>query len=194
MRSISSKLASSLRSDTVGAVTRILQNQVATGQNPNVAAAQIKRMIGLNDQQAQALMNYEAALTSGKLTAAQGYSISGKDAETIAQASKKPLTQAQVSKLVENYRSRLLGLRAQTIAQTESMAAVSEGGAQAWTQAIAASGLPPENFRRFWVSTNDERTRPHHRAIPLLNAEGVGLNEPFKYPGGTIMRPQWMSY
>jgi hypothetical protein len=191
MRQLTSNLTSVLQNDTAQAVQSILQDQVANGTNPKVAAAQLKKIVGLNQQQATALQNYEAALQKGAIGTAKNYSLSQTDQQFLTGAAKNgtPLPQAKIDQLVENYRKRLIAQRANTIAQTESMGAVSSGADHAWQQAVASSGLPAQNFKRFWISTNDNRTRPDHVAIPHLNADGVGMNEPFRYPGGTIMRP-----
>lgn len=191
MKRLTSSLTNVLQQDTAQAVQSILQDQVANGTNPKVAAAQLKKIVGLNQQQATALQNFEAALQKGAIGTAKNYSLSRTDQQYLTGASQNgtPLPQSKIDQLVENYRKRLIAQRANTIAQTESMGAVSAGADHAWQQAVVSSGLPPENFKRFWISTNDNRTRPDHVAIPHLNAEGVGMNEPFKYPGGTIMRP-----
>lgn len=190
-RTLSQNLTSTLSKEIADTIRRIIGQQVASGQNPAVAAAKIKQVIGLTPQQAQALANYRAALESGKWGVASNYDISAKDGSVIGNAAsgKVKLSQARIDELVERYRQRQLRQRAQTIARTESMAAASSGASEAWSQMMAASGYPPTDFRRFWIATNDTRTRPDHVAIPHLNPKGVLPGQPYHYPGGTIMRP-----
>jgi hypothetical protein len=45
-------------------------------------------------------------------------------------------------------------------------------------------------LRRFWVKTNDSRTRDAHRAVPDMNPEGVGMDEPYRTPLGPLMFPR----
>lgn len=185
-------LIQNITRQTREAIAEIVTEQTITGVNPRTTARQIKQVIGLNAQQAKALKNYRAALESGKWGQASAYSIGGNAERSINAAAKlgEPMAPERVEALVEAYRQRLLRQRAFTIARTESMRAASNGAAEAWKQVSEKSNVPPQQFRRYWVSTNDDRTRDSHREMPIVNARGVGLNEPFRLPdGGTIMHP-----
>lgn len=185
-------LIQNISSQTRDAIREVVTEQTISGANPRATARQIKQVIGLNGQQARALKNYRKALESGKWGQAASYSIGGNAERSINAAAKLdgPMAPERVEALVEGYRQRLLRQRALTIARTESMRAVSNGAAEAWTQVTERSNLPPSVFRRYWVATSDDRTRDTHREIPLVNQKGVGMNEPFALPGGgTIMHP-----
>lgn len=184
-------LITNISRQTRDAIKEIVTEQTVTGLNPRTTARQIKQVIGLTGPQAKALKNYRAALESGKWGQAAAYSIGGNAERSIAAASKLgEMSGDRIEALVESYRQRLLRMRSVTIARTESMRAASNGAAEAWKQTMEGSNLPPSVFRRYWVATNDDRTRDSHLEMPLLNQKGVGMNEPFRLPGGgTIMHP-----
>jgi hypothetical protein len=47
----------------------------------------------------------------------------------------------------------------------------------------------PATARRVWIVTPDARLRPEHAAIPRMNPDGVGLDEPFRTPDGDFLNP-----
>jgi hypothetical protein len=185
-------LITNISRQTQGAIREVIGAQSISGDNPRTTARQIKQVIGLTPQQAKALANYRKALVNGKWGQAASYSIGGNAERSINATARigEAMDPAKVDKLVEGYRQRLLRMRSETIARTESMRAVSNGAAEAWRQVARGSNVAPGAFRRYWVSTDDGRTRDSHRDMPSINAGGVGIDEPFKLPGGgTIMHP-----
>lgn len=78
--------------------------------------------------------------------------------------------------------------RALDIARTETMRSANFGLREAWRQAVQ-SGALPQDVRRRWVNVLDNRLRPTHAAIPGLNPDGVGLDEPFLTPLGYFLDP-----
>lgn len=172
------------------AVGAIIESAMKVGKHPYQSAREIKQVVGLDARRAQALAGYRKALEEGS-SRALALDIGGNAAASIRSAYyNDSMTQDKINKLVEGYRQRLLRQRAQTIARTESMRAASMGNREAWTQALEQTNQPLASFKRYWIATNDDRTRPDHLEIPVINADGVGMNEPFRLPdGGTIMFP-----
>lgn len=164
---------------------------IAEGRNPRTMIRDLKQVIGLDARRAKALSNYRRMLQEGNPTASRR-DIPARDAsliETTFEAGNR-LPAARINELVEAYRDRLLRQRAETIARTESMRAVSNGNREAWKQVVEGSGIAADRFVRFWEPTRDDRTRDSHVEIPDLNPDGVGMDEPFLLPsGGTILYP-----
>ena len=148
------------------AISTAVSQGLMDGLAPKTIADQLGDVLGLNNQQAQAVVNKRRALE------AQG------------------LPQNRINALMQDYSNQAASARAITVARTEALRAANAGqdaSVRQFDMDVFNAGL---EVRRFWYYTHDNRTRPDHRAIPGLNPDGVGINEPFKYPGGrSIMLP-----
>jgi hypothetical protein len=99
----------------------------------------------------------------------------------------KPLTPAQIDKMVDRYRTRMIAYRAENIAKTESLRAINAGNHEAWMQA-AEQGVGA--VVKTWRTAGDERVRLSHRQIPKMNPpEGVPIDVPFQTPNGPAQYP-----
>jgi len=158
-------------------------------------AREVRESIGLTPNQARFVGNYRRQLETGEL---------GSPSETPPHRRRLSATEQQqsrsifmaggessgrVNKLVETYAQRLINRRAMDIARTETHRAFQQGQKAIWGQAVDQGLLDLEDTRRIWVVTADERLRDDHAAVPLMNPEGVRLNEPFKTPVGPVMGP-----
>ena len=86
--------------------------------------------------------------------------------------------------LADNY----LKERAKAIAQTEALAALNAGRAEAFRQATEAAGINDSHIHREWSSTGDKKVRPDHQHLD--GQKVVGINTPYRLPNGQpIMRP-----
>lgn len=174
------------------AIAEALARGVLERKTPIVAARTIRDLIGLDKRRAASLLRYRDALENSDFGIASARDIGASAARTINAASggRVNLTQSRINDLVEGYRDRLIASRAGTIAATETFSALNQASQEAFTQVMEDRDIPADNIRRFWVSTNDSHTRESHREIPVINDEGVGMDEPFQLPdGGTIMYP-----
>jgi len=77
----------------------------------------------------------------------------------------RPLANADVARITTRYSDRMLKARAETIARTESLTALSYGQDEAARQLLDASGLRADQIVRTWVSHIDRRTRDGHIAL-----------------------------
>src|SRR5690606_17918994 len=96
-----------------------------------------------------------------------------------------PLPQSEIDKIAGRYADRLLQLRGEMIARTESMAAFGAAREQAFRQAIGEGLLRPEHVKKIWSATMDRRTRDSHRE---MNGREVGIDDVFVTPLGSRMR------
>jgi hypothetical protein len=103
----------------------------------------------------------------------------------------KPVSAVDIDRITTRYSDRLLQLRGQTIAVTETNAATSAGRMEAMQQLVEREGLRPEQVRKVWATASDERVRASHMA---LHGDSVGLNEAFgnglQYPGDLSGPPE----
>jgi hypothetical protein len=186
-------LITRITSQTRDAVRNAISHAVDESMNPRQAARSIRGVIGLTVRDEQALTNYRRGLRERDFSAALsrnlGPRLEGQSERVMSQDGR--IGASTLDDLTEKYRDRLVRARAETIARTEGMRAVNTGVRAAWEQAFSDNpSLDPKLARRYWIATDDERTRESHREIPDLNADGVGLDEPFRLPdGGTIMFP-----
>ena len=107
-----------------------------------------------------------------------------------AQATKKPLTPAQIDKMVAAYKRKYLQFRSRTIARTESLRATNTGIQEAFRQAIEKGLLSEDLVRRRWVVAADERLCEVCAPVPGMNPpQGVKFAQPFATPVGPVMLP-----
>jgi hypothetical protein len=152
------------------------------GKNPLVGARKIRDSIGLTPQQVKAVQNYERALRG--MGNPKSYTLRDKRLDT-----KKLLTEEMIEKRVERYRQKQLKYRAETIARTEALRMTNMANQHLYENAIQEGTIQEDTYRRYWVSTRDNRTRDAHRTLPSMNKEGRAINEPFRSSLGLIMYP-----
>lgn len=148
--------------------------------------------IGLTKAQAQYVLNAQSNLVYGGPEGLRTYlTRARRDArfdKTVKAAlrDKRPLTKAEVDKITGRYRDRLLQLRAETIARTETLTAFTEGQVEGYRQLLDTGAVRPDQIERTWSATPDKFTREHHL---LLNGQvKKGLDEPFQAADGSLLR------
>ena len=106
----------------------------------------------------------------------------------IEKATTLTLDRAGVDALVDHQRTTMLNVRANSIAATGATTATNAGENASWSQAVDRRDLGPE-WRRFWQDVGDEAVRHNHAQVKLLNATGVGIDEPFETALGPCLHP-----
>jgi hypothetical protein len=102
----------------------------------------------------------------------------------------KPLTPAQIDKMVDAYSRKYLKHRAETIARTEALRTTNVGVQDAWRQAIDQGKVATDSVRRKWIVAADERLCEFCAPIPSMNGKlGVRMDQPFQTPKGPQMLP-----
>jgi hypothetical protein len=150
---------------TLEAVRGIIRRAFEAGTPITQQIAEIQELVGLTPKQAESVSRYRQGLL---------------------EAGEKP---TRIDALVEKRTRALRRQRAESIARTESMAAVHEGQQERWRQAVRDGLMDTGRFRRYLVITPDDRLCPVCAAVPGLNPEGVGLEQPFETPGGSVQHP-----
>jgi len=184
------RLVSDISMGTRKVVVDQLEANIIAGVNPIKAARDIRDSIGLTQIQNQAVSNFRASLESGDISSALKNTLRDKRFDKLLSSAKKkdkPISQEKIDKMVDRYRERTLKYRAETVARTEAMRAISMGEFESLKQAYDEGSMQVE-LLRFWVATLDERTRWSHKGMPKLNKDGVGIDQPFKTPRGNLLR------
>lgn len=189
-----------LTRETHKVVRDTLERGFAAGRNGISVARDIRGMIGLTEGQQAAVLNFRSILEDGVTTSGREASFADYAARELRDArydstvrtafeSGDRLSQDRIDAMVDRYQENTLNYRADTIGRTEGMAGVSAGNLEVWNQAAEEGMIQAGEVRRYWVYTDDEKVRDSHAAIPDMNPEGVGLDEPFASPLGDIMFP-----
>lgn len=197
----SSTLITNIEDDIRTAVRTTLGEGMQEGRNPrSVALDLVGRynrttghreggLVGLSEQQQQWSRNVRQKL----LTLDESYfdmKLRDKRFDSIVRAaivSGKPLTAAQVTKLVDRYRDIALKSRGDAIGRTEALAALNRSEWESTRQALAQSNLPTEAAHKIWDSAGDSRVRHTHDE---MDGQRVGIDEAFVSPSGArLMHP-----
>lgn len=101
----------------------------------------------------------------------------------------KPLAEADMQSITARYADRMLKMRGETIARTETLSALNAGRMEGVRQLVESGQVPASAVTRRWRATiGSGRTRDSHAS---LHGQTVGLNEPFVSPltGARMMHP-----
>lgn len=159
------------------------------GENPRTMARRFRDSIGLSPTQARALDNYRRALETGDRSALERALRDRRFDPTVERMLRGggSLTAAQIDRMSERYRTRLLNHRADVIARTEALRSVHEGNHEMFQQAIDAGELDPNNLVQTWNTARDTRVRDTHRTMhgqekpwgePFVSGSGAKLKHP----------------
>lgn len=202
LREHSSALITRITEDQRASVRTILESGLIAGRNPRSTALDIigrvsrvtgRReggVVGLTAQQAVAVANAREALLSGDPARMRAYlALTRRDRrfdKTVLAAIEQggALDAATVSRITGRYADRLLDLRGETIARTETMAALNQSSLEAMQQAIDSGAISADTVTKVWHSARDPKVRDSHAA---QDRQSVGLNDVFSnglaYPG-----------
>ena len=202
LQSNSSRLITGVVEDQRQLVRQQLVRGMATGVNPRQTALELvgrvgengRRaggVVGLTAQQEQFVANVRRQLASGDpAQMAEYFDRKRRDKRLdgiVSRAIKagKPVSPADIEKIAGRYADRLLALRGEMIARTESLTAMAAGREEAFRQQIESGRLAPENVTGTWSATGDDRTRHSHQA---MNGQVRKFGEPFQTPSGALLR------
>lgn len=163
-------------------IRQIIATATNTADPPAVIARKIRDIVGLTAGQARIVQNYRMQLETNDPRSLT-YSLRDKRFDrTVKKAleEKKPLGAEQVDKLVDAYQRRFIAHRAMTIARTESLRAANNGHVQAVQYWL--DDHPEYTVAKTWIATEDDRTRPDHRALHRQTV--IGMKTPFTCESG----------
>jgi hypothetical protein len=138
-------------------IRRVIKKTFDEGLPPKKSAKLIIDEIGLTQNQARALENYQAAQEAA--------GIKGK----------------KLAQRIERFRKRKLKERSLNIARTETIRAVNEGQKEMWLQAKDEGFLDPAITRKKWVVTPDDDLCPICIGIRALG-EVIPIEQDFIVP------------
>jgi hypothetical protein len=171
-------------------IQQAVSRAVGQGASWREAARAFRESIGLTAYQEQVVANYRAELTNLDRKALGRELRDRRRDPTVSRAIERsrPLTQSQIDAMVDRYRLNFRNMRAETIARTEGLQAVSEAREESLDQMIEQTGLDRSRIIERWNATRDQRTREWHASMdgqtrPRGEAFVDGLGQPLRYPG-----------
>ena len=150
-------------------------------------------IVGLNEPQARAVQNMRQRLDSGDPVemrkvlnmTRRDKRFDGKIKRAIESGTK--LSQADINRLTGRYSDRLLALRGETIARTETAAAVENARYDAFKMGMDENNVPDWAVEKTWLHGGGNKDpRDDHAAFS--GTKVMGLNTPFVLPDGTRMQ------
>lgn len=176
------------------AIQDIVIEAFRQGGHPYEQARDIRRMIGLTRQQAQAVYNYRNMLEGSPSEMRQALGAALRDRRfdpSVLNAARTGtgLPQAKIDAMVDQYYSRMLNYRARNIARTETLRASGAGQRTLWNQAVREGILKPDQTRRKWITGGGTRTCDTCAAVPRMNPGGVRLDGVFQTDIGGVDGP-----
>lgn len=202
------RLIREIVTDQRAAVRFVIDNGIATGLGPRTTALDIvgrvnratgRRqggILGLTEFQGQTVKNVRDILQNpggpreffikdritGELK--PRFKLSDRRSDALikrAIADRRALSARDVQSITTRYENRLLKLRGDTIARTETLGAFNAGQQEGLVQLTETGAVEVGQIRRVWRTSQDARVRDLHQ---VLEGETVGLNETF--PNGLL--------
>ncbi len=197
LRYASSDLITLLDDDTRRAVRVALNNGYAQGRGPRqialdiagrrVGQRRVGGIIGLNEPQTQWVTNMRAYLQNRELSRVLGMTKRDRRFDSLLRRG-DPLSSTQIDRMTQAYSDRLLKLRADTIARTETAHAVEAAKTEAFQQYVDKSGVPEQYIIRRWDHPGGRNSRDWHSEMNGMEVRG--LTTPFITPrGAALMYP-----
>ena len=188
-------LRDQLAQSVLGGAQQAIQAQILaglrTGASPELVAERLRAVIGLTPQQAQAVANYRRLLQSGDATALRRALRDQRFDRRLLRAlsGDTGLSTEQIDEMVAAYAKRSLEYRAKQMAATEAMQAAVSGIREAHVQAVNSGRLYDSEVKRFWLTAGDELVCPVCSSVPLLNPQGVRVNQEYRTIQGPVLEP-----
>lgn len=200
IREYSSQRITAIVEDQRQAVRQSLEEGLSRGRNPRATAldlvGRIERrsqrrrggIIGLSAQDERAVSSARRELEGGEFSYYLRRDRRDRRFDAAihnAMREGRPLTHTQIQRFTGRYSDRLLRLRGETIARTETLSALNMGRFQAIAQLVDTGKVRRQDVTLVWNAARDLRTRDTHRA---LNGESVKFGEAFVSPRGARLR------
>jgi L-aminopeptidase/D-esterase-like protein len=107
-------------------------------------------------------------------------------------AEEKKLTRAEISRMTQRYRERMLKYRAEVIARSEALPAVHAAAEESVRQAVSSGVFNAKDVQRTWKSAKDDRVRDpaigaktSHRS---MHNQVRGFDQEFESGAGNLLR------
>lgn len=204
-RELGSRLVTEVVNDTRTMIAQTVTGGLEIGANPRKTALDIAGrmvngrrqggLVGLHSTQAGYVQNMRAELADPDAMA-NYFTRTRRDKrfDSIVRRAMnegRAVSQADIDRIAGRYADRLLNLRGETIARTETIKALNAGRQEGLDQLVDSGRLDADQIDRVWDATGDARTRPTHAAADGQSAGSDGVftvgGYQMRYPGDTSL-------
>lgn len=167
------------------ATRNALVEGIRAGVNPREQARAFVNSLGLTEYQERIVRGYERSLRELSADTLTRRLRDRRFDPTVraARSTGEPLSDRQITSMVDRYRDRWRTYRAETIARTESLRAVNEGSSDAYAQAMDEGQLAADQLTKEWNTAADERVRASHDA---MHGQTQPIDQPFVSGAGNL--------
>jgi hypothetical protein len=168
-------------------IRKVLTYAQLNGLGAVEASRMFKDSLTLTSFQNDIVNNYRKLLETGNLDALSRSLRDRRFDSTIESTfrSGRLLDTSQIDRMVDRYRSRMVDMRAETIARTEAGAVVEAARYEALGQMSQQLGVKQSEIIRTWRTVIDNRTRDSHHKMNGQQRKG---KKPFTLPSGRSIR------
>lgn len=162
------------------------------GRIDRVTGKRLGGVIGLTAPQGRTVEKARLSLSTGDIEGMKAYlQLTRRNKQYDARVRKaieagKPVDKETLDKIINQLTARYINLRAETIARTETMMAVSASQHEAFQQALDKAGRDTSLVTRTWRSAGDRRVR--HTHMVMNGQKVVGMDMAFQSPSGAMLR------
>jgi hypothetical protein len=176
VRILDTTMMQTVKADVREVVRAAITKGLEDGVGPRTTARALREVLGLAPNQLEAVSNFEAALR-GVDGAGNPLTRALRDKRFDATVKRGNLTEAQIQKMTDAYRRRMVAFNAETNARTATLDALKLGQELSWRDAID-KGILPEGAGLFkqWKGVMDDREREEHIA---MEGETVPFDQPY---------------
>lgn len=168
VRTMETAVIQTLQESVRQTVRQTVEQGLRNGLGPRTIAQDLRAVIGLAPNQAQAVDHFRHLLETGDLEALTR-ELRDKRFDAMLRKALGPngtgLTAEQVDRMVSVYRTKMIAFNAETNARTASLNAMKLGQHLAWQQAVDTGIVDPAKLTKTWRGVLDNRERPEHLAM-----------------------------
>jgi len=166
---------------------QVLERSMIEGSGTEATARAFRSAVGLSPVQETAVANYRRSLEANSRHALDYVLRDRRFDRTVTGAIERdrPLTAAQIDRMVDRYRARRIAARAADIARTEAHDAFSAARLEALEQMVEETGIDRGRVIRIWNVTPDKRLRDWHAT---MSGQERKLGETFEDGLGNQLR------
>lgn len=172
------RLVTGFMEEQRNATHEALMDGIRRGLNPIEQARNFRESIGLTEYQQTIINNYRRQL-EGLDSGVFNRELRDRRFDSTVQsaiAEGRPLSDAEIERMVGRYTDRWIKYRSEVIARTESLASVHAGSDESYKQAIASGDLEQGDLVREWVTSGLPTVRDSHAA---MEGQERGMGEMF---------------
>ena len=185
MAKMKSAATANLTKTTRDTLTQTVKSGMERGLNSKRIAKELRSVIGLSPNQSNAVTNFERMLRSGdRMALTRELRNHRYDAQLLKGLGPKGtgLTEAQITKMAEAYRTRMISFNAHQQARTLANDAMRNGQRLSWESAIDMGMVDRATLFKQRVTMRDEKVRDEHA---LMDGEVRQFDE--RYTNGEMV-------